>query len=103
MKLSAPLLIASAFWGCTAEILAQPGTSQVKSLIDASYRAPERHTVVARPAEGRRPADMVRWARQFDGVEMLNDARTVLVDGQKWETRWLRELSEPEPVRRAEL
>ena len=101
-----PILLALVVGACQApQTIDEPAISatDVKAQLDAGYRHPELHTlsVASRPVS--RPEDKtVIWARQYDGVDLATDARSVLVGGH-WETRWLRELAEPEPVRRAEL
>jgi hypothetical protein len=45
----------------------------------------------------------VIWTRHYDGIELLAEARTVLIEGKRWETRRYRELAGPEPARMAEV
>src|SRR6185312_2421394 len=79
-----------------------PTAAEVKALVDVNYQRPALHTVVAAPplpSDGR----VIVWSRRYDGVDLDNDARSTLHPNGAWHTRWLRELSEPEPVRRAEV
>lgn len=87
---------------------APPTAREVEATLEQDYRAPERHTVteVKEEGAGQRVAqrkDVVIWMRHFDGIQLLAEPRTVLVDGQRWETRRYRELAEPEPARLAEV
>jgi hypothetical protein len=89
----------------TAPTSNEPAISatDVKAQIDATYRHRDLHVLLVSSRSVSRPEDKTLiWTRQYDGVDLATDARSVLVGGH-WETRWLRELSEPEPVRRAEL
>ena len=76
-----------------------PLAHEVKALLEKRYRAPALHSLTPVRESDR----AVKWVRRYDGVEMLSETKTVLVDGKAWETRWDRELAEPEPVRRGDL
>lgn len=78
---------------------------QVEEAVERAYRHPDLHSVFLAPDDGsEHRADLVVWARKFDGVDMATNVSSVLNrDGITWETRWIRELKEPEPVRREAL
>jgi hypothetical protein len=93
------VLLPIAFWSCApATAASPPAPSEVKTLLEKGYQAPALHSLTP-VAEGDR---VVKWVRRYNGIEMLSDTKTVLVDGV-WQTRWVRELAEPEPVRRGDL
>ena len=82
-----------------------PTAAEVKALVDVSYQRPALHTLVAAPPlpsdGGRVRAHVLVWTRKYDGVELGSEARSELAaSGDHWDTHWMRELAEPEPVRR---
>jgi hypothetical protein len=80
-----------------------PTAAEVVAMLSPNYREPERlqvemqriHSEVDRP-------DILRWSPSYDGVPVIAEARSVEVEGG-WCTRFYRQLSEPERVRRGDL
>lgn len=86
------------------EAIASALVEQVEEEVERAYRHPELHSVFLAPDDGREHrADFVVWTRKFDGVDMATNVSAVLTADGTWKTRWMRELKEPEPVRREAL
>jgi N-acetylneuraminic acid mutarotase len=105
---SAMLVVGGLYNGvpvASAAVFGSPPTpADVKSDIEVGYLNPQLHTVTKSPVAFSRGADQVIvWDRKFDGVDLLTDARSEQLPDGSWKTRFLRELSAPDPVRQADV
>lgn len=90
--------------GTAAVFGSPPSIAGVEADIEVGYVNPQLHTVTKSPVEYLRGSDeVIVWDRKFDGVDLLTDARSAQLPDGSWTTRFLRELSGPEPVRHAEV
>lgn len=90
--------------GSAAVFGAPPTPASAELDIEVGYPNPQLHTVTKSPVVFSRGADQVIvWERHFDGVALLTDARSAQLPDGSWTTRFLREVSGPEPVRHAEV
>lgn len=94
-------LSSTAAQGLPAIKAPHPMAQDVHVMLTAGYQSPERHEVAELVEEGR-AATVIVWTRRYDGIEMLNQPRSALVDGQ-WVLRHHRELAEPKPPKMAEV
>ena len=75
---------------------------EAEAIVERDYRHPERHTLTRKVERRDEEPHFIEWARRYDGVDMSTQVISRRGPGG-WETRWHRELAEPEPVRRKDL
>ncbi|MFT3710973.1 MAG: M4 family metallopeptidase [Archangium sp.] len=77
-----------------------PTPQELSALVTTGWAHPEKHQAFARETS---TPQSITWRRTFDGIELLAEPRSVLVEGGRWETRFIPELQEPPAVDRSRL
>jgi hypothetical protein len=79
-----------------------PDPREVEAVVERDYKHPARHTLTAAVENFDKQPHFVEWARRYDGIAM--STKVMSKRGPNgWETRWHRELAEPEPLRAGDL
>lgn len=79
-----------------------PDPREVEALVERDYKHPALHTITAAVKNLNTDPHFVEWGRTYDGIDM--STKVMSKRGPNgWETRWHRELAEPEPLRGHDL